>query len=455
MRNSEDNINYELVKRILRLAMPMMGTQLITVAGSFLCMMMIATLGHDVLAASALIFSIRITVMITVSSILFSLSFLIGRAYGEGSYKIIGNLVQQGWTLALILSVPIILIFQHMEVVLIHLKQSPHISGIVQLFFHANVWNVLPFFLSVCNQQLCYGTNKQRVDLVANIFGLMILIFFSYILIFGKLGFPPLGVAGLGFAMSAQGWCYFIITSMYLYFHKHFNRFELFQYRVHKNWSYFWLTLKIGWPISLQMGGELLSFSVVSAMVGWLGVMSLAAYQVVLQYAFLIIIPLFSIAQASGILIGQAYGAKQFHEIKILGYSSMLIALFISTLVLLIFIIFPHGLASFYINIQNPSNAKLLHVIEILFIIAGVTQLFDGLRNVIIGGLRGLLDSKFPMWANLAVIWLVGIPLCYFLAFIMHWGVIGISIGTAINTIVAAVIMAYRWHTRVILPPAV
>jgi multidrug resistance protein, MATE family len=141
------------IKKIISLALPMAGVQLITVSSGFLCMLMLSKLGHEVLAASALIFSIQMSTMVTGMSILFSLSVLVGHAYGAKNYSAIGNFVQQSWTLGLIIATPIIIFFWHIGSILIYFGQTPHIAAIVQKFFHAYVWCVVPLLLSVSNQQ--------------------------------------------------------------------------------------------------------------------------------------------------------------------------------------------------------------------------------------------------------------------------------------------------------------
>src|SRR3990167_6244822 len=94
---------FQTDKKILSLALPMAGTQFINIASSFLCIGMLAHLGHQVLAASALITATQISVMVSGMSILFSLSVLVGRAYGAKEYLTIGNFVQQGWMLAFLI----------------------------------------------------------------------------------------------------------------------------------------------------------------------------------------------------------------------------------------------------------------------------------------------------------------------------------------------------------------
>lgn len=446
-RLMSDQANFLVVsKKLFSLAIPMAMTQLIAVGSSFLCMVIIAKLGREVLAASALIFSVRISMMIIGASILFSLSILIGHAYGEKEYTRVGNFVRQGWLMAIFISIPVMLLFWHIDSILMLFRQPISLIDIIKIFFHANIWNVIPFLLSICNQQLCYATRKQKIDLLANIAGVIVLLSSVYIFVFGKLGFPKLGVAGLGYAMDLQGWFYFLLTSLIIYFNEHFKRFELFKYRFHQNWHDFIRMLQIGWPISLQIGGEMLSLFAGAAMVGWLGANALAAYQVVMQYIFLSIIPLFALSQASGVLISYARGEKNYSEIKKLGTISIVLTLYVTLLVAATFLLMPRHLASLYLNISDVKNSVIIKLIILLFAITAFSQILDGLRNTLTGMLRGMFDTKFPMLISILSIWMIGIPLGYFLGFIMRLGVGGIAVGSAIGMLTGVLLLYYRWR---------
>ncbi len=436
----------QTVKKLLPLALPIMFIQIISTASGFFCMMMLAQLGNATLAASALIFSTQMSVMVIGMSILFALSVLIGHAAGAKNYLQIGSLVQQGWTLGFLISIPIIILFLNMGKILILLGQAPLLSTLVQQFFHGYIWGVIPTFLLVCNQQFCFGVNKQKLVAFTGLCSVVILIATAYLLIFGKFGMPSLGVTGLGYAMSIQMWFNFLILMLVFYHNQDFKCFNLFSYRVHQNWDHLLKIFKIGWPISLQLGGELLSFFTASIMVGWLGVTALAASQIVTQYNILIVIPIFSLAQAVGILIGQACGGKQFNQIKNFGYAGISLALLLTVLVAIVLVLFPKTLASFYIDPNHPGNIGVLRLVIMLFAIIAITQIFDAIRNVLVGALRGLLDTRFPMYASLIVIWLIGMPLGYILAFPLHFGVMGIFIGSGIGLAIGAGIMLYRWH---------
>ncbi len=435
-----------VIRNLFSLALPMMLAQLIMIGSNFLTMVMLGKLGKEVLAASALIFSIRTALLISFSAIFFALSILIGHAYGEKEYLRIGNFTKYGWLLAGIIVIPVMIIFWKIDLILNLLGQPARLTKIVHKFFIINIWSVFPFMFAICNQQLCYGTGKQKIDFIANIIGVVALLVSSYALIFGNWGIPKLGVEGLAYALNLQAWVYFLYTSLIISFDHFFKQFKLFSFYFHQKWNDFVKILQIGCPIAIQIGGEMLSIFVYTAMIGWLGTNSLAAYQVISQYYVLIMVPLFALAQAGSVLVGLAKGENNETKIKMIGNTVIFVTLIVTLIIAYFFITYPQILASAYIDIKNPIYEETLHYIILLFVICAFLQIFDALRNILTGLLRGLFDAKFPMLVGLAVIWLIGIPGAYILAFPLHLGVIGVVIGSTVGMVFGMIILFYRWE---------
>ncbi len=438
---------WQIVKRLFALALPMSGSQFISTGSNFICMGMLAQLGHQVLAASALIFTTQVSIMISGMAVLFSLSVLIGHAYGAKNFLLIGNYLQQGWTLAVLMGIPIMLFFWYVPSVLSYLGEPPQIVAITKIYFHAYIWNAIPFFLSICAQQFGYAVHKKFLMILTSCLSVLVLISTAYLLIFGKFGFPRLGVAGLAYAFVAQNTFFVIFTLCFFYFHKSFQRFDLFKYRVHHNWEHLLHMFKIGWPICVQMGGEMLSFFVSGLMIGWLGSTALGAYQIINQYYMILVVPIFSISHAGGILVGHARGAKLFNEIKYICLACLLmVVLFNGVFVMSLLLTQAKPLASFYLNTKDIGNIATLSLTISLFAIIAYSQFFDAIRNVLIGTLRGLFDTRFGMIASLVTIWGIGMPCSYLLAFPLHYGPQGFVFGGLVGMVTCTVLLAYRWQ---------
>lgn len=439
---------WSMTKRLFALALPMAGSQFINVGSGFLCMAMLAQLGQNVLAASALIFTTQLSIMVTGMSILFSLSVLIGHAYGAKDFSAIGKFVQSGWLVGALVSLPIMSFFWYIDTILIYCGQTPKIAAIVKDYFHAYIWAVIPGFLSTSVMQFGYGIHKKALMLLLSICSVVVLVCSSYVLIFGKFGLPKLGVAGLGYATALQ-YLFFLVASLLCFsLNKTFQPYQLFCVHREKTKDYLTKILSVGWPISVQMGGEMLSFFIGGILIGWLGSTSLSAFQIVNQYYFLIVVPIFALSQASGILIGHACGAKEFEDVKILSHASIFSAIAACAIVGVIFMVFPAQLAGVYLDIHNPANQTILELSIWIFAIIAFSQAFDGLRNTFIGILRGLFDTRFPMHMSLITIWVIGMPLSYILAFPLNYGAIGFVLGGAIGMLCGVISMYYRWKQK-------
>ena len=437
------------IKNVLQLSLPMAGSRFLQMFSGFIATMMVAHLGKEVLAACALINATLAFVLLIFISIVFSLSFIVGQSFGAKEYREVGALVQQGMVLSFLLSLVMMFCFWYADDVLRWFHQKPVMLVYVRQYFHALMWGAIPILLQSCLEQFCYGVLKQRLVIAINFCSMLIGIPTAYILIFGKWGFPQLGVAGLGLTFAIQAWFAFSALLICCYGFSYFKKFYLFQWRAVQGWHYLRKILRIGWPMSVQFGGELASFFVITMMIGWLGTNSLAAVQITQQWMFLVVVPVFAMSEAAGILVGQAVGAKAYGDLNLISRSSLILSLGLIGLLDIGFIAFPHFFASFYMNINQAKNAEIMRLIHPLFILMAITLIFNSVRDIISGSLRGLFDTQFPMRAGLFVMWCLVLPLGYLFAFPLHMDVIGFRIGGNIGLLCGALLVYWRWRTKV------
>lgn len=437
-----------LVGKTIRLALPMAGSRLIQMLSGFIGMLMLAHLGHDVLAAGALMTSAMMTILVVLVALLFSMGVMVGQAWGAGKKYEIGAIIQQGCVLALIISIPAMVLIWYVDRFLLWTGQLPQLIVYVRQYFHALEWAIVPYMLIAALQQACYGMLRQRLVIIINSFCLLVFLAACYVLIYGKLGVKAYGVAGLGYAFSIQAWLNLLLLVISFYVLPDFKPLQIFAKRNHKGWHYLRQLLQIGWPMSAQFGGELFSFFVISIMVGWLGKAPLAASQVIQQVLLLFLVPMFAVAESTGILVSQSVGAQQYTEVKRIGNVCVALSLVMVIFLGLLFIIFPRYFAAIYMNIHNPANADVLQLIDILFVITAFTLIFDTLRDVSAGALRGLYDTRFAMWAGITANWIVALPLGYILAFPLHMGVVGFRLALTLAVLFGAILVYWRWQRR-------
>lgn len=442
------SISVAQAKRVINLSLPMAGSRFLQMLSGFFATMMVSHLGKLVLASCALINATLTFALLIFISIVFSLSFIVGQSFGAKKYDEIGALVQQGVVLSVMLGVIMMILFWYASSFLTLFHENPKMLLYVQQYFHALMWGVIPIMLQSCLEQFFYGVLKQRLVITINFLSLFVGVSSAYILIFGKWGFPAWGVYGLGLAFAIQAWFDFLLLFICCRFLKEFAPFELFKKRSHRGWIYLKKIFSIGWPMSVQFGGELGAFFVITMMIGWLGTNALAAVQVTQQWMFLVIVPIFAMAEASGILVGQSVGAKEFSQLNIINRTSLILSLGLVIMLDIGFICFPHFFASFYMNATDAHNVQIMKLIPPLFILMAITLIFNSMRDVISGSLRGLFDTQFPMRVGLLIMWGLVLPLGYLFAFTWHYGVIGFRMGGNIGLLIGAAIIYFRWKAK-------
>lgn len=436
------------LREALAISLPIMASQFMIMVGGFLQSLMLSRVDQASFAAGLLISSMQLSLVIVVFGMLYSISSLVGRIMGEGSQpERVGQLFVAGCAVALLVCLPTIALLYFIGPILLALGQSPALVELCTRFFRIYIWAVPALGLVAVCVQLFLGTLKQGLVFLYSIANLLASIGLGYLLIFGKLGLPAMGLDGLAWATLITSWLAALIMIGFVLRHAGYKRYALLTFQ--------WKSLKqnmgsitrIGAPISVQMGNELFSFALTTIMVGWLGVEELNMQQVISRYLLMLVIPAVGLSQAATVVISRQFGAGDFGEIKRTGrvYAAMGVAY--AFVVLLMFTAAPNIFIRLFIE-DLPENAEMYRKLAIILVLVAVGQLFDVVRNIVTGALRGLQDTKFPMQVSIVTIWLVGAPLAYVMGFILHWGLIGIALANIVGMTLGCIILCWRWSHR-------
>ena len=445
----------QLTWQLIRLALPLIGVLLIAVGCGFFSTELISLLGIEVLAASAIAWILQGFLLNTGRSILKSMSILINRSLGAKDHLAIGVYLQQGWLLSLFIAMPIMLIYWQIAPILKFFSQPVIVIPIIQSYFHIAIFSIIPYLLVACNQQVANSLRCNSFVLFSTVVSAGVLIISAYLLVLGKWGAPVMCVTGLAYAVILQNVCALLLTTGYFYFHGKFKEFALFTPRQSRHLSKLKQILSLGWPISLQMATEMLALLCVAVFAGWLNLSSLAAYQVIDQYTFLLLMPIWGLTQAAGLLAGQAYGQQKFRLIKKIAKLTTAISLSFSVMVGILLWCKPQYLASFFIDLTDPSEAVVLALVLKLFFLLIFLILISALNNTLIGLLRALFDTQYPLVLSTLSILGIGLPLGYLLAFNFNMGLFGLYVGYAIGMGLNSTLMLIRWNFKVRQLPVV
>lgn len=436
------------LKDVVVLAVPISGVALTTMLGSTFNGLVLANLGENYLAAGALTTATQTCVMMLFNSILFSLSPLTSRAVAEGRLRDVGCLVQNGCLLGVILSIPAIGIFLSMKPILSLFQQPSNLVNLSNSYFTKYVVGVPGGIFLTCLQQFILGIKQSKFAVLNGILGLGVIIPTGYCLAFGKLDLPALNIAGLGYAQAGRNWfCFLSLTSLFFLL-KRFKQYDIFSINHQDRFQKLKQIISLGWPISIQAVSEYFYIFALTILAGKLGENSLLGQQVAAQYMMMLLVPFLALSQTSSILVSQSVGAKSWQVLKRYGETSLGLGLLISSLFFMSFSIAPDLFISPYIDVNNANNFPLISQIKPYLYIMFGTQVFESLRTISTGTLRGVGDSKTPMIVNAIASWIIGLPLAYLLSSQLNLGITGIAIAQVVSLSISGVLLVDRWRAE-------
>lgn len=433
------------IRRTLVLAGPVVLTQLGQVSMGFVDTVMVGRLGADVLAGVALGNSFFFSLTVFCMGILMAVSPMVSQAFGAGQMQALGRTVRQGLWLAMLLAAVVTLILYNAAPILRGLQQDEATLLMTQAYLRAFCWGVLPFLAFIVLRSFIEGVSQPRPVTGIVLMGFLLNIGANYVLMFGKLGFPALGLVGTGWASTLVYWTMMLALLAYIRWQPAFRDWRLFAQFRRPDWAYFREILRIGWPIGLTLGTEISLFAGAVVMMGWVSPEAQAAHQIVIQCAaFTFMVPL-GVSIATSVRVGQAVGRGDAPGVGWAGWVGVGLATAFMAVTALAFWLFPRAFVGLFLDLSDPANAPVIEIAVALFVLAALFQVADGVQAAANGSLRGLKDTRVPMWIGSLAYVVLGLPVSYVLGFVLGWGPVGIWWGLVLALTVAAVLLTTRF----------
>lgn len=278
----------------------------------------------------------------------------------------------------------------------------------------------LPFFLMIVSYRgFFYGIGHSKVVLYSAIVVMILHITTNFLLIFGNLGFPKMGLAGAGvssFISLVFGWVVLVFVTFMKEYRISYNYYKHF----HLSKETIKQILKISIPVSLQNVLILLGFLIFVAVTGIIGTAEQAASQVVISTLFISFIPCFGLGAAAQTLVGQSLGRGNPLRAQIYGFQTAKIGTYFTFVIGFIFIVFPESVLSVF-----TTNAEVINLAVPLLQIAGLSQLFYGGGIILANSLQAAGATVYVMWVEVITHWVLFLPLTYLFGVILRGGIIG------------------------------
>lgn len=428
-------------RKTLALGIPLAGAQLAQISMSFVDTVMAGNYHPDDLASVAIGSSFFMPFFTIVIGILMALSPIIAQMFGARNLEFIGKNMRQGLWLALLLSLPVILILNNLQPVMNLLGFSDEVIHITAGYLFALSWGIPPVFAFMVLRFFNEALGVTRPALYITLVGLLFNIIGNYTLIYGRFGFPELGAVGTGWATALVFWVMFLIMFAYTARKKAYLRYRLFGDIRLPEKKYIGEILRIGTPIGISMGMETSMFAVMALLMGTLGTSVVAAHQIAINFASITFMIPLGLSMAITVRVGQLYGSNRLQESRFAGFTGIGLCTAIMCCAAVIMILFPEKIAGVYTN-----DAEVTGIAAMLIVMAAVFQISDGLQVSGSGALRGLKDTKIPMIVNLTAYWVIGIPSGYLLGIVMGWGPVGLWTGLIAGLTIAAILHNIRFY---------
>jgi len=431
----------EHISKNMVLAVPVMlsqlGHTLVGVADS----LMVGQLGSVPLAAASLanvIFHIALTFGIGVT---YAITPLVAAADGEQDHDKSTMVLKHGLLINMITGLVLFAVVFSGSGALHYLDQPVEVVELALPYLGLIILSIIPFMFFQTFRQFTEGLSFTRQAMYVVLLSTLLNIILNYILIFGKLGFEPLGINGAGWAtlvsrivMGLVMWAYIYYSAKYKRYHSAFTFGNYSKDLIRK-------LLKIGIPAGIQFAFEVGAFGFAAIMIGWFGANALAAHQIAINLASVTYMMASGLAAAATIRVGNQLGRKDLFTLRRAAFSIFIMVILFMGVNALIFIIGRNFLPGLYID-----NLEVTKLAASLVVIAAFFQLSDGIQVVGLGALRGLSDVKIPTLITFIAYWVIALPLGYFLGFKLGLGVSGIWYGLFVGLSLAAVLLFIRFN---------
>ncbi|TYC60535.1 MATE family efflux transporter [Rhodobacterales bacterium] len=432
----------------LALGLPLAGAQIAQMAINTTDVLMIGRLGAPELAASVLAFNFYMLLWFFGMGVLQAVIPLAARALGQRKPRDLRRAVRMGFWVAVIFSIPVWVLLFFTETILLLLGQEPEIAALAGHYMRFLQWTMLPALLIMAVRGFLTVMEMTQVVLWATIAGAIANAILDYLLIFGNFGFPRLELTGAGIASVLSSTTTFLFLLVFAIRHPRLRRYHILGRIWRSDWPVFFQIVRLGLPIGFTIIAEGALFAASSIMVGWLGTLPLAGHGIALQISSITFMVPVGLSVAAMTRVSLAAGKGDREGVGRAGWTALVVTMICMGSFAIIFWIAPEMLVGFYLDLDDPQAAQVLAFGSSYLLVAALFQLADGAQIIGVNNLRGLGDTKIPLFYALFGYWVVGISLSLGLGFAAGWGGVGIWCGLAGGLASVAVLANRRFARR-------
>lgn len=426
------------IRRSLALAIPLIGAQLLSMGNGLVDALVAGQLGSVQLAAGGIAAGIWFFASLSCIGMMAGLSPILSRLLGERRHSEVGGVFRQGLMLGLvvgILATALLLLFANN---LHWTGMEPELLPFIRQYLVAASWS-LPFYAIVmAARNFCEATGFTRPVIIVQAVGLLVNTVADLLFGLGWFGFPKFGLTGIGIATTLVMVSMAAVLIGYLS-GRRFSRYKPFERFDRPDWRRLRSMMTLALPITIGIGFEAGLFVATTIQMGMLGTREAAAHYIAMGATSVCFMLPLGLSFALTARIGRADGREALESVRLRIYSGVTIMIVMAFGTAALLVLLRHPIASLY-----TQDTDIRAFAASLLLMAALFQLSDGLQIAMTGILRGLHDTRAPMWINGFSYWVVAFGIGHYSAFYLDYGAYGLWAGLIIGLTVASILLAFR-----------
>jgi MATE family multidrug resistance protein len=406
----------------------------------------IGRLGGEAVAAAALAGTVYWISFTFGMGLMSAVAPLAAQAFGAGNAPTVRRSLRAGLWAALLISLPIMVFPLRGEQILLGLGQAAAPAHLAQQYLFGLAWGVAPALWFIALRGFMGAVNKPEPALWITLAAIPANALLVYLLIYGELGLPQLGLFGAGLATTLVNVSTFVAGMWFATRRQPFADYRVLTRLWRVDWKLMRQLVMIGAPISIATLMEYGLFSAASLLMGRISTTAIAAHQIALQVtAILFMIP-YGISMAATVRVGHAVGRNDAPGVKRAGHVAMSIGIAMAAILTLVVIATRFGIARLFLGEGLTKAGAIIELAATLLLIGATFFVTDGLQTIAAGALRGLKDTSVPLLFAAIGYWGIGFPICCWLGFWTPLGAVGVWIGLSLGTLVYAALLVVRFQ---------
>jgi MATE family multidrug resistance protein len=398
----------------------MMG-QMSTIVMGFADTLMVGHYGTNELAAAGFVNNILGLLVIGGMGFSYGLTPVVGALMGEGRVHAIAAKLKNGLFACSAVGLLLMFIAGLLMVSLPWLGQPQELLPLMRPYLLTMLLSLLPLMMFNAYKQFSDGIQDTSMPmwiiLVANIFN----IFGNWLLIFGHLGFPEMGLLGAGLATLLSRLLQLLLMAGAFHLTRRYDLYRKDFCKGGITWTDQRELHRLGWPVALQLGMEAASFSFSAIYVGWLGAKALAAHQIMIIIGQLFFMLYYGMSAAVAVKVSHYRGAGEVAQTRQVAAAGLHLCWFIALCLSIPLLLMRSKVGLLFSN--NTDVVALVAMIAVPFLFY---QVGDALQCTYANALRGMARVKAMIWIAFFAYIVISLPLGYLFGFVCGWGLVGI-----------------------------